>query len=215
VALLFAFPAPVALVCCGLVILLSLVVELNLAVWPYMVLFISSSMLAFIWQQFPNITAYVAKFSVASIACFILMIPLVMTFWLPLFDPKAQTDLSVLHGFIWIPRNFSYIYALLWAPVVFACLIKAEWTRFLASRHMRYIGKVSFGLYLLHPVVIVGLQSIGLEYKAIGGLIVLASSIAVAAIAYHVIEDPARIIGYRWVRRLVRSEPETTRLLVP
>lgn len=190
------------LVSCGLLIIISLAINLPLAVWPFMMLFVTGSMLAYATRNHPILIASIAKLAPASAAAVIAMIPVVMTLWLPNFNPNVQTNLAIHEGFIWVPRNFSYVFGFIWAPVIFACVVGLKWTKFLASAPMRYIGQASFGLYLLHPVVIDGLQKMGFEHTVTGGLVVLGSSIAVAAAAHHILEEPLRRMGYRWARSL-------------
>ena len=87
----------------------------------------------------------------------------------------------------------------LWPVLAACCVLVAGHTRHpravdgvLVSAPLRYLGSLSFALYLWHwPVLVLGLvltgrSSFGLE----GGLAVIALSLALAALTHHLVEQP-------------------------
>ena len=84
----------------------------------------------------------------------------------------------------------------------------------LSTRVLVYLGHISFGLYMVHEIVHTAWNWAVLQFDIVltpswsakfivVGLIVLAG--VLAALLYHVVEEPAR----RWMRRMV--EPKSAR----
>ena len=106
----------------------------------------------------------------------------------------------------WIYRGGFTLVALATAAVI-ACVAlvpTSPWSRALSLRPVRYVGAISYGLYLYHWPIFVVLDNArtGLTGWALFGVRV-ACSVAVAAISLHVIEMPIRrgvLGGWRgWV----------------
>ena len=92
-------------------------------------------------------------------------------------------------------------YAALWPTLCAAAVITAGATgsrlgadRWLSSRPLSYLGDLSYGLYLWHwPVLVFYLvirerTAVGLA----GGLVIIAVSLTLAALTYHLVENPVR-----------------------
>lgn len=87
--------------------------------------------------------------------------------------------LAVLHGPSWLRRPFE------WVP-------------------MRWVGAISFSLYLWHMPVLVGLMALGLESWPLAPLSFLACAMAVAAASYLLFERPWRDVR-TWRRNRSRT----------
>jgi hypothetical protein len=95
----------------------------------------------------------------------------------------------------WIYRGGFTLVALATAAVIasVALLPRSPWGRILSLRPVRYVGAISYGLYLYHwPIFVVLTHArTGLSGWALFGLRV-ACSVAVAAVSFHFLEMPIR-----------------------
>ncbi len=95
----------------------------------------------------------------------------------------------------WIYRGGFTLVALAAAAVIacVALLPRSPWGRVLSLRPVRYVGAISYGLYLYHWPIFVVLDNArtGLTGWALFGLRV-AVSVAVAVISFHFLEMPVR-----------------------
>ena len=89
------------------------------------------------------------------------------------------------------PWDWNFSIGLAWVPVVLACAFDRRPMAWLAARPLRFLGAVSFGTYLLHPVIIAGGVSAGLAGRAWAGPLALAAVIVAAWLAHIIIERPA------------------------
>jgi peptidoglycan/LPS O-acetylase OafA/YrhL len=110
---------------------------------------------------------------------------------------------------MFLERHYLYtiVATALLVPTVFAAPGRSVVGRALASRPLRYLGLISYGIYLYHLAIITKLQhslhgSLGsgfashfLVYLALG----LASAVAIASASYYLVERPALSL-----KRLVR-----------
>lgn len=196
VALALALPHGRGLYLCAALVALSLLISVPLAVWPYLTLLVSGSLLVVLKQQHPATALALARLWPLGVAAAILMAPAVARQWMPLVaaafgEAEADSDRLAL-----VPRTFHYVFVLVWGPVILACAFGLRATRVLASRALRYLGAISFGVYLFHPVVIAGLKHAGFAGTQLGGVVALAGTLAVAAALHHALEEPARRHGY-------------------
>jgi peptidoglycan/LPS O-acetylase OafA/YrhL len=80
------------------------------------------------------------------------------------------------------------------AAIVVACAAPASAPRILGWRPLAYLGTLSYGIYLWHYPILLGLQAHGLlphdDVLATGALVGL-PAIAAAAVTWHVVERPA------------------------
>jgi peptidoglycan/LPS O-acetylase OafA/YrhL len=85
--------------------------------------------------------------------------------------------------------------------------------RLLVNGCTRFLGRISYSLYLVHPVVIFGLRSVyahlaGLDLPNGAGFVLgvaatLLVLVPLAAVSYHLIEEPGLRLGRRLIRRFL------------
>lgn len=103
-------------------------------------------------------------------------------------------------------------YAALWPVLCAAAVIVAATSgsrlgvdRLLATRPLEYVGNLSYALYLWHwPVLVLYLVARDrVEVGLVGGAGIIALSFVLAALTYHLVEEPAR--RGRWVNLRSRN----------
>lgn len=178
---------------CAVIIGISFVCYSSLQVWPYLMLFVTSSLAAYLFRKrvaFCRCVGYLAPITIGAI---VVMIPCVIRKLFPNVDPMS-------------PRDFLHVAAIVWAPVIYACAFNFKGMAFLASKPMRFVGSISFGIYLLRPLVIIAAQALGMAGKLTSGMAVLIGSLIVGYIARKLIEEPGRVLGYRYAERLSHTK---------
>lgn len=141
-------------------------------------------------------------------------------FW-PTFGLAAASALGLIWGaglmepLLKVPEG-NAVYQALWSvPIALACLAMAgEPAEAVSNPATRWLGKVSFSLYLAHPHVIATLKSahvyealkaahggVGLQYLLACGVTIAATAL-VAWPLHAWIEVPGQNLGRRAVRRL-------------
>jgi peptidoglycan/LPS O-acetylase OafA/YrhL len=95
---------------------------------------------------------------------------------------SASDDFT--HSNVYIPS------AILWGILLMASLQEGVWRSFLSFRPFRFIGTISYSLYLFHIPVLMWIKSLGLS-NAIAFPAFLSLSIAVAALLHVLVERPA------------------------
>ncbi|MFC5995361.1 acyltransferase family protein [Pseudonocardia hispaniensis] len=92
-------------------------------------------------------------------------------------------------------------YAALWPTVCAGLVLLAGATgcrhgadRFLSTRTMRYLGDISYSLYLWHwPLLLFVLVAADRETVGLGGgALIIAGSLVLAMLTYHLVEEPVR-----------------------
>jgi peptidoglycan/LPS O-acetylase OafA/YrhL len=175
---------PAAVVTLAVVIASASFAPAGPVVWPYLGIFIVGSFAALLSpmtrpSRWIGVLALICLLSIAQAAPAVMA----MTGLDSKFDPQLL-------------RNTPAPFGLLWAPVLLAAIHHPKWRRVLSSTPLVWLGEISFSLYLLHPLVLTGVQGLGLR-SSLGFCASLVMSAALAAAAFLLIERPARDLGYR------------------
>lgn len=95
------------------------------------------------------------------------------------------------------------------AAICVACAAPASAPRLLGCRPLAYLGTLSYGIYLWHYPILLGLQAHHLlpedDVVATSALVGL-PAVAAAAVTWHVIERPALDATRRWLDRRTSSD---------
>jgi peptidoglycan/LPS O-acetylase OafA/YrhL len=146
--------------------------------WPLVSTFVAGSFAAFLFEWRPDVARTISH---AWPVAFV-----VMPFMLQ--APIAALAPGLLEQRPW---DWNVSIGIAWVPVVLACASGLRPMAWFATRPMRFLGAVSFGTYLLHPVIVAGAVSAGLAGRVWAGPIVLVAVIVAAWLAHILIERPA------------------------
>jgi len=154
---------------------------------PYLPIFLMGSLLALIfhrWQEssFPGNKKARILVELAGVAAAITLVSMI---------PSVA---SVLHGKI-IPFNYYHkefiTFGLLWSIVLFASVAgDGILKKFFSSPPLRYLGFISFSVYLLH-VIAVGLIRLYVPGIPLQGWAMLLATIAISHITWTFVEKPS------------------------
>lgn len=112
-----------------------------------------------------------------------------------------------------IPYDFYHkqyvVYALLWAVVIFAAINGAGFIRYVyESRVLRYIGFISFSVYLLHVIALGAInRCCAFWFEGGAGLAAVVITLLISHMTWLVVERPsskitlASIMNFKWVRK--------------
>nr|WP_272876782.1 acyltransferase [Neoroseomonas terrae] len=139
----------------------------------------------------------------------------------PLFFPACSAmALALGYAFVfpglnvWPSQEMAFVFhktliaASFGGLVLVACLIRAPWM-IRATTPLRYLGTISYGLYLWHLPVLLLLKDRGLS-PLFTCLLTLSVTMGLAAMSWHVLEKPMAALGRRWQVRARPLEPATT-----
>jgi peptidoglycan/LPS O-acetylase OafA/YrhL len=118
------------------------------------------------------------------------------------------------------PRGFRYIYDILWGLHFAAICCGMALTHFpaLCNPQSRFLGKISFSLYLAHPNLVIALSSLGLYRWIVGHLpnpdlalilsiiVTLTLLIPIATLLFRYIEKPGMELGKTFLARAFHQE---------
>lgn len=148
-----------------------------LAAVPYLSVFTAGTLSAVAFRRFPKLARSVSYFAPISLIVVLACVPSLMQFILP-HNPYG-------------PRNWHAIFGLIWAPVILACTLNSNWLTVLAIPTARFLGRISFGVYLLHPLAVAAFGKFA-QGSLWGGGAVVVASVAIGWLALVTIELPAR-----------------------
>lgn len=167
-------------------------------VWPYLGVFVLGSFTALLAPRVRP-SAWLGALAFGCVLAIAQAAPAVMS----VTGLDSRFDPNVL-------RNTPAPFGLLWAPVLLAAIHAPSWRGVLGSRPLVWLGEISFALYLLHPLALTAVESLGLS-GSLGFCASVLLSVAFAAAAFRLIERPARELGYR----LTSPSPIGSRFLEP
>ncbi len=109
-----------------------------------------------------------------------------------------------VHGF---DPTVQYIaWGFLFVPVILATHLGGAVSQVMARRPVVWLGEMSFAFYVLHYPIIVGLREVGLP-DDYGAWVMLGCTLMCSLIAYRLIEQPMRNVGYRLTARAKPALP--------
>jgi peptidoglycan/LPS O-acetylase OafA/YrhL len=188
------------LLACGLLTLCLIVVgqmiwpqaatdPVDIRLGPFLPLFLMGSYLALLhhrWQNFAYRNAAVTYLllevlGILALALTICMIPLVAS-WI---QPQAEIKLDQYH------RAFIQ-FGILWSVVLFATVNgNGVLKRIFEWRFLRYLGFISFSIYLLHLTAIAIVKTFLLTHTPLDIWIAFALTILISHLTWRIIEKPS------------------------
>lgn len=155
----------------------------------YLLVFLAGSLVAWVWhasEPRPAVQRRAGFGDVLPLVLLVFSVPAVFT------GLGWGGDVAALH------RSFVG-WGLFWGMLLLAVLVGRLplWASVLRWRGLRACGRWCFGLYLLHIPALAVAKRVplpGLLQAALG----LALAVAVAALAYRVVERPAMRLAHRW-----------------
>lgn len=92
---------------------------------------------------------------------------------------------------------FGPLYAVLWTLILLKGLTPGVWSKVLGAAPLRYVGRVSFSIYLLHIPIMEQVAGATEVPAGLRGTLVLGGVILAATVSYHLIERPGMHLGRR------------------
>jgi peptidoglycan/LPS O-acetylase OafA/YrhL len=121
----------------------------------------------------------------------------------PLLLPNA-------YQFIWAYSLLNYFFAI----IIYGVAREGWITRFLEWRPLRYLGKISYGLYVYHfPIVWFAgrLADVGISgpiLKPLSALVAFCGTLLLASLSFRFLERPITHLKDRWFPLKTASQPE-------
>jgi peptidoglycan/LPS O-acetylase OafA/YrhL len=153
-------------------------VPFGLHFWPVVSTLVVGSFAALLLEWRPDVAKTISYAWPVAFVITPFILEASISAWAPSLTARRPWDWNLSIGMVWV-------------PVVFACVFGLRPMAWLAARPLRFLGAVSFGTYLLHPVIISGAASAGLAGRAWAGPIILPAVIFTAWLAHIIIEKPA------------------------
>ncbi|WP_165869219.1 acyltransferase family protein [Thiogranum longum] len=162
--------------------------------WPYIPVFLTGSVLALIHYSWQKCALSKIKYmplvletsGILGIIFLVLLIPSVASML-----HYGERQFHMLHGqFI--------VHGVVWALVLFCCINGAGLMRNIFENNvLRYLGFVSFSIYLIHPMAISMVMRLPVEVgSTVRGWLMLMLTVGLAHISYKLIEVPTSRLRY-------------------
>ncbi|UPU00218.1 hypothetical protein J4G48_0020260 [Bradyrhizobium barranii subsp. apii] len=112
-----------------------------------------------------------------------------------------------------IPWDWNGMHGALWGVAVLAVALRVPTLKWLAMRPLRYLGAISFSVYLTHPWVV----AMARHFELIGtaaGPIIFVFVILFATLAFRAVEAPGIALG-RLIEKRLDVKKRQTEMLTP
>lgn len=164
---------------------------------------------------------FVEKFSCMSIRTkFLMLLIAVLAYlnasWLPYITLLPKNALVTLLGKAFTKEVFQeWLIALGASVFIVAALGSSSLSRFLGLGVVRFLGEISYSLYLLHMVCLVFLISVLHPYLSIEGILVisLVVSIILSVLSRHFVEVPSTNFGKHLSKKMRQTSARETALV--
>lgn len=151
---------------------------------PYLPIFFMGSLLAVIFHRWRENKMSENKNIVLAVEILGILAAIILIFMIP---SVSAYILGKEIAFNYYHKHFI-LYGLLWSFVVFSCVAGLGALRkFFETPFLRYLGFISFSVYLLHAIVIEVVKRVGIEIP-MQGWILLVISIMLSHISWTLIE---------------------------
>ncbi|MDR6991848.1 acyltransferase [Luteimonas sp. 3794] len=164
-------------------------IENTVSLWPYLAVFLCGAFTARVdaWlSAHPARRGFWTMVGVLALLAWCVSIPAI---WCGLRGIPFEATIT---------RTWYLFFGVLWSALLLALLHGHRgWTRLFAWRPLRWIGLVSFSLYLWHMPVLYALGPLTARLPLLAPLLVLGAALAVAAVSWWLLERPQRGIRYR------------------
>jgi peptidoglycan/LPS O-acetylase OafA/YrhL len=172
--------------------------------WTFLPTFLAGSFGALLLENSPLNRILLSILSVIGLGAAVLATPAVLR-GLSLDSLISINDIRLNH----------VLFGILFVPIVLGCALGIGWLQVLGTKPFQFLGKISFSLYLLHPLAVDYVRTIP-ALSAFRGFTILIIAVAAAFLAWFAIEKPCRIFGQRLAQRVrERGMVNFFRFLVP
>lgn len=133
-----------------------------------------------IWDKTPpsmSLRRIISCFAIIAVICLLITIPSVYVSLIQPVKLNFMHENIVFFSFAW----FFILLAILSGGILINRILSMNW--------LRFIGKISFSLYLIHMLVLLVIRLLNLNY-IIAAWLVLGISVILSTITYYVIERP-------------------------
>jgi peptidoglycan/LPS O-acetylase OafA/YrhL len=168
-------------------------VPFSLHFWPVVSTLVVGSLAALLLERRPDVARAISyAWPVAFVLTPFILEPSI-SWWAPSLSAGRPWDWNLSIGMAWV-------------PVVFACVFNLRPMSWLAAGPLRFLGAISFGTYLLHPVIVSGAAYAGLVGRAWAGPITVPAVVLAGWLAHVIVEKPA-LLAADWIQPRRRRVP--------
>lgn len=153
---------------------------------PYLPIFFMGSLLAVIFHKWQENNLCENEKLVLAIEVLGILAALILIFMIPSVSSNVLQKEIALNYY----HKQFILFGFLWSIVVFACITGfGILKRFFESQALRYLGYISFSMYLLHVIVLEAMERVSAEMSG-NGWVMLMLTVLVSHISWTFIEKP-------------------------